>query len=138
MSRNSNDKIHRLLLGILLDHENPDTEAFREVFQREGINLDRLINRVTKLIDAEREELKHSWLKPAKIVAESFKSQKHGVIANPIEFFDKLMSGALGPDLQQQALCFNRNKKGDTLTEDEIRTFLENCEILGILPAEKK
>lgn len=113
------------------DSELPDIE--KDLIAK-GIDVKGVQLNIQNMIKKAKNEQKRAWMSEAKEGALEFKNKVRRTIRNPQALLDKLVAGDFGIDVREHALQFNRNKKNEDMSEDDIRAFLEACDELGLLP----
>jgi hypothetical protein len=114
--------------------------ALRMDLENMGVDVTRVDIAVSQITALGRTHVREGWLERARKAQtefeQSFKrksswlSQEYG---NARDILTAIASGSLGSGVQQQARVFFRNKDLNSASETDLRSFLDDCELLGLL-----
>ncbi|MEW6055676.1 MAG: hypothetical protein AB1540_03605 [Bdellovibrionota bacterium] len=128
------------LLDFLYNSDTIDTNELRKDLSSLGIDVADVENRAARIIASTERSLNLSWIERARTrqsqfeeklrqsslrLSEAFKDRRR--------FVENLLSGRMGSPLKERAAVFFRNQNPADISEEELKSFLEDCELLDLL-----
>ena len=127
-------------LRFLYDPEGRSTCEIKEVLRDSGVNLKRLDGALNLLLQKAEKADSPPWLVRAKqkraalidrFKIESVRIQKK--FSDSRELMQAVLNGEFGSEIQNNAQVFFRNQAPEKLSERDLTSFLEDCELLALL-----
>ena len=126
--------------------ESPEPLAsLQNELESMGMDLARVDLAVSAITGMGRAQAADGWLARARAAQSEFErglrnrkrrmSQQFG---NASEILTAIASGSLGNGVQRQAHVFFRNQDLNSASESDLRSFLDDCELLGLVEEVKK
>jgi hypothetical protein len=90
------------------------------------VNLAKLRSEVSDMIGLAVRTTRLSWIEKARVKQADFERKAR-------ELVQGILAGQMGPELQTQAAVFFRNRKSSEISEEELQSFLQDCQILDLI-----
>jgi hypothetical protein len=123
---------------------NPSEELEAEL-RAAGLDVDRVSAKVGETARLWRGRDTASWIRRGRAAQAAFeravREKKEWVsrrFQTAGELWAAISSGELGPRVQRHATVFFRNQDASRLSDRDLRSFLDDCELLGLLDEEEK
>lgn len=118
--------------------------AMRSELRAAGADVDRMSGAIAAIV-RERGGKGPAWLARAREAQRGFEATLAGKrdwlssrFKDGKELLEAVGSGKLGPAMQNHALVFFRGKDLSGASDEDLRSFLDDCELLGLIDAESK
>ncbi|MGE4131425.1 MAG: hypothetical protein AB7F86_07285 [Bdellovibrionales bacterium] len=136
----SRTELDRLLEHLYTPDRLETIEDVRTELTDNGIDFKRVVTRVDALLKSSAKKKPLAWLDAARKkhaeVEQKFNEQRDKLkrkFASPRELVEAIRSGAFGESHQSTANAFFRNQDFKSLTDRDLISFIEDCELLGSL-----
>lgn len=120
-------------------------EELESELRQAGMDIDRISAKVGETTRLWRDRDTRSWIQRGRAAQASFeravREKKEWVsrqFQSAGELWAAISSGELGPRVQKHATVFFRNQDASRLSERDLKSFLDDCELLGILDPETR
>lgn len=130
MSNNTQKSI-QALKSVLLDDSDLSIAELRADLEAQGVNVDAFLTRFSTTVRTSVQDRAKRAAQTARQEATQKKNRKFGdLVAKPmaelLAIFERIRSGEFGAGFQQAAVSRCRNLKGDSPSETELRSWLED------------
>lgn len=140
--KNKKSDLDKLFHHLFTPDKLDSSKDIRDELSANGIDSARLLGRVISLLKepARRSSGKPAWLDSARATREKiekkFDEQRDNLrkkFGTPEELVSAIRSGAFGSIYQEKANAFFRNQDFKSLTDKDLLSFIEDCELLNAL-----
>ncbi len=115
-------------------------DALEAELREAGLDVDRVSTRVGETARLWRGRETGDWLRRGRSAQAAFERTVRektawvsGRFATAAELWAAISSGELGAGVRGHATVFFRNREESRLRESDLRSFLDDCELLGLL-----
>lgn len=139
MNKQEKDKLTKFFDALFIDEEM-DVSEIRKELESSGIDLSGIESAVKDLLMRERRSQNLSWLTEAQRmrskINEAYENLSQKIKSrykDARELVEAIRTGKLGFPLQEKASAFFRNQDFKKMSDADLVSFLEDCEVLDSL-----
>lgn len=146
MKKNVRKTISELDRFLEFVYDSPESSLFddRRDLEACGVNVERIEARVAELVEETARAARLGWIERARDKQARFeerlrlKREELGRrFGDTKSLVQAMLGGELGPTVQAQAGVFFRNRKTDSVTENDLVSFIEDCKLLEDEPEDE-
>jgi hypothetical protein len=123
-----------------IEDESKDPLVLRAGLQKLGADVGKLDRAVSEILAREAAPRAATWLERARSAQAGFEAKLKGKstwlssqFKDAQSLLKAITSGELGIPVQQHAQVYFRNESAGEISEKDLRSFLDDCELLSLL-----
>lgn len=138
--KDKKSEFRRFIDHLYTPDELESIEDIKDELKANSIDSDRVLKKTLALFHKSSEPKKPAWLESMREkhqkIEQKFSKQRESLkkrYGTPQELVAAIRSGAFGETYQKQANAYFRNQDFKTLSDKDLISFIEDCELLSIL-----